>query len=324
MKKIYLLAATALTLSFASGQKINKSKTVQNYAGNSFVTSKAPSQLFIQIANGQNGYGVGNLSAFGGAIYLADDFEILNPATITKITTYGFTTVAPTDLLAEEITEVKIHIFENNNGVPATKPANAFKTITVAKGSPGLIINNNLESSGQLYEISVDLAAAGIDLQLENKKRYWFSIVPSVDFEDDLRYAWFKAEDNKFPGKVHLIDPSDLFEEGFTEWISLDDFFSEPWGDFGLAFSITGDTALGTSELYSNVKPVMATQQGDLLHIFTKNDKLKSADIYATDGKKVASGTMDKLNIGQLPKGVYILNVTLTSGKTESTKFIKR
>ncbi len=319
MKKIYLLAIGLATISL-NAQSLNNANQVSTYSGSIETQQKAPADMFVQESNGQNGYSVGYLQAFGGGIYLADDFEILETAKINKIKTVGFTTKQPFTTLLNATTAVTMHIFKDANGAPATIPANAYKTITLPKGATGLTLTAN----GQLYEMSIDLAAAGIDLTLEGKTRYWFSVAPTTNLQEDIRYAWFKATDNKFAGQVQLIDPDDLFEDNLTTWTPIDDILTNPWGDFGLAFTITGDTALGTSELYSSVKPVMATQQGDLLHIFTKNDKLKSADIYANDGKKVASGTADKLNIGQLPKGVYILNVTLSSGKTESTKFIKR
>lgn len=219
MKKIYTLAIGLLAMGL-NAQILNNSSEVAVYNGQeNIVQQKAPSQLFNQASNGANGYGVAYFTNFGAGLYTADDFEIPQTSKITKIKTYGFTTVQPYTNLRTAITEVKFYIFEDNKGKPSTLPDAAFKTITLAKNAPGLSIT----ASGQLYEISLDLVAANQILNLDGNKRYWLAVAPTLSSADgSLRYAWFKATDNKYSEQTHFVDPDDLFDAGLTSWTPLD------------------------------------------------------------------------------------------------------
>lgn len=306
-----------------NAQILNNAGEVSTYTGSSVAAQqKAPADVFNQHSNGQNGYGAGYLQAFGGGIYLADDFEVSETAKITKIRTFGFTTKQPFTTLLNATTSLTMHIFEDADGAPATTPANAYKVISLQKGAPGLTLSAN----GQLYEMSIDLAAAGIDLTLDKKTRYWFSVAPTTILQDDIRYAWFKAVDNKFPGQVHLIDPSDLFEENFTNWTPIDEILTNPWGDFGLAFTITGETDLGVSESYSSFKALVHNDKatGTLRIVVSNGNQVTGAEIYDATGKKVitSNNNSTSINTAALPSGVYYVIVKTKDG-VEKTKFIK-
>ncbi|HAV03258.1 MAG TPA: hypothetical protein DCW95_08815 [Chryseobacterium sp.] len=317
MKKIYLLAATALTLSFANAQESlsavsNTVKTVN--------VSKPGAILYEQEQTGTNGI-VSDIISSGEFVMAADDFTLTSAVTAKKFYFIGF----QNDANLPDITQgASMYIYSDANGNPSGIPGTAAPTIAKVElmmGEPG--INIIADSSYFIFEVDLE-AALGSGLSIEANKKYWVTFAPKIDLEDYIgasRWNWSVGTLNG--SKAKLVDPYNAFGAGATNWTNISALTNNPAFD-GLAFAIHGDVGLGTQELYSTIKPVIATQQGDLLHIFTQNDKLKSADIYATDGKKVASGTVDKLNIGQLPKGVYILNVTLASGKTESTKFIKR
>jgi len=321
MKKLYLFAA-GLAVFGLNAQTLNNVAEIQNYNGKATQTQAAPSTVFTQTANNQNGYGVGYLEAFGGGIYLADDFEVSQTAKITKIRTFGFTTVQPYTTLGDATTELKMYIFEDGNGAPASLPAAAYKTITVEKGAPGITIT----VSGQLYEMSIDLVAAGIDLTLDSKTRYWFSVAPTTNLEDDVRYAWFKATGNKYSGQVQLVDPDDLFEIGLTDWTPLNDILTNPWGDFGLAFTITGETDLGVSEAFSSFKALVHNDRttNSLRIVLGEGNQLLGAEVYDATGKKVISSdnSNTSLNTVALPSGVYFVLLKTKKG-IEKTKFIK-
>lgn len=324
MKKIYFLAATALTLTAVQAQTSKSflkpnTTTIQKA---SLLHSKSSNIRFEQAPDFENA--IISMVNLSNEIFAADDFKISTKTNVDKFIFYGFQDYDDFD---ENYRGLKLYLFEDNNGKPAGIPSNAAGAVAVIdineESSAGTV--ERLEEG--IFTITVDVTKAlGSTLALDADKKYWVAFAPNVYLYDEYgadpyeTFYWSTGA-GQFEEPV-LIDEGDLFGAGATTWSTISSLTGDPFE--GLAFTITGETALGTGEVYSNVKPVMATQQGDLLHIFTKNDKLKSADIYATDGKKVASGTVDKLNIGQLPKGVYILNVTLASGKTESTKFIKR
>ncbi len=318
MKKIYLLAATALTLSFANAQESLSavSNTVKT------VNVSKPGAILYEQEQTEGGNGiVSDVLASGEFVMAADDFTITQGVTAKKFYFIGFQNDSN---LPDITTGAVMYIYSDANGKPSGIPGTNAATIAKVDleiGQPG--INIIADSSYFIFEVDLE-AALGSGLNIEANKKYWVTFAPKITLDDYIGASRWNWVTGTIKGsKAKLVDPYNAFGAGATNWTNISALTGQAAFD-GLAFAIHGDVGLGTQELYSTIKPVIATQQGDLLHIFTKNDKLKSADIYATDGKKVASGTVDKLNIGQLPKGVYILNVTLASGKTESTKFIKR
>lgn len=322
MKKIYILAVGLLAMSL-NAQILNNSSEVAVYNGPvNNVLQKAPSQIFNQQSNQQNGYGVVYFNNFQGGLYTADDFEIPQASKISKIKTYGFTTIQPFTSLLTAITEVNFYIFEDNQGKPSTLPDAAFKTIKMAKNAPGLSIN----VSGQLYEISVDLTVANQLLELDGNKRYWLAVAPSVSTTNgSLRYAWFKATDNKYSAQTHFVDPDDLFEQDYTRWTALDNVLEDPWGDFGSAFTIEGENLLGISESYSNFKALVHNDRATnkLNIVLSSGNKIISSEIYDANGRKVITSAQSKeINTSSLKEGIYFIVINTDKG-VEKTKFIK-
>lgn len=322
MKKIFtLLTIAALSTSgFAQKVQNQNQETLEN--GSIGSENMAPSELFKQTGNGQNGYGVANLTNFGSAIAVADDFQIAKSSKITKITGYGFSTNAVN--ITTITTSLIVYIYEDNAGVPKQTPDNPFMTIKMAKGSTGV----TYVKSGTTVDIVLDLAAAGKTINLEGGKRYWISILPeTTDANGSNRWAWFKATDQKYPGKSSLIDTGDLFGGGYTEWTDLDDILTTPWGNFGMAFAIEGEDNLGVSQvLADNVVSIFPNPVSDIVNVKTlPSIKVKSIQIVDLTGKVVSKNVNKKtINISSLPKGVYMVNVEDTSGKVYSQKVIKK
>lgn len=325
MKKLYFLALGLTTLSL-SAQSIGSAKKVETYTGDvqSILHKKTASDIFNQDSNGKNGYGVADFTAFGSGIYITDDFELESNSKISKISTYGFTTVQPYTQLNSVITGVSFMIFEDIGGTPLTNPDDPYKEFTLQKGDPGLIV----QASGQMYELSLDLTAANIDLKLDGNKRYWLSVTPIVNTTNaNLRYAWFKATDNKYDGQVQLSDPGDLFQQGYTTWTPLDDFFPADalWGDFGLAFTITGENDLGVTESHSTFKALVYNDKAsDVLNIvLSDGNQLNNVEIYDASGKKVITSKNSKsISTSTLSHGTYFIILNTKNG-IEKTKFIK-
>ena len=322
MKKIFtLLTVAALSTSgFAQKVQNQNQETLEN--GSIRFENKAPSELFKQTADGQNGYGVAHLTNFESAIAVADDFQIAKNSKITKVTGYGFSTNATN--ITTITTNLIVYIYEDNAGVPKQTPDNPFMTVKMAKGSTGV----TYVKSGSFVDIVLDLAAAGKTINLEGGKRYWISILPeTTDANGSNRWAWFKATDQKYSGKSSLIDTGDLFGGGYTEWTDLDDVLTTPWGNFGMAFAIEGEDNLGVSQVVAdNVVSIFPNPTSDIVNVKTlQSINVKSIQVVDLTGKVVSTNANKKsINISSLPKGVYMVNVEDTSGKVFSQKVIKK
>jgi len=262
MKKIFtLLSIAALsTASFAQKIQLTDQAVLEN--GIAMQDHKASAELFKQTANGQNGYGVAELTLMGSGLIVADDFEIAKKSKITKITGYGFST--NTTNITTITTNLIVHIYEDNAGSPKQTPDNPLMTIKMAKGSTGV----TYVKTGSFVDIVLDLEAAGKTINLDAGKRYWISILPETnDTNGSNRWAWFKATDQKYDGKAQLIDLGDLFNGGYTEWTDLDDILTTPWGDFGMAFALEGEDNLGVSQvLADNVVSIYPNPTSDVVN----------------------------------------------------------
>ena len=89
-----------------------------------------------------------------------------------------------------------------------------------------------------------------------------------------------------------------------------------------LAFSIIGETNLGTSEVYNN--GVFIYQNDDFLNIENKtNDKVLKTTIIDFTGKEILSSKEMKINIASLQKGVYFAKIEREGKRDIVYKFIK-
>ncbi len=322
MKKIFtLLSIAALsTASFAQKIQLTDQAVLEN--GIAMQDHKASAELFKQTANGQNGYGVAELTLMGSGLIVADDFEIAKKSKITKITGYGFST--NTTNITTITTNLIVHIYEDNAGSPKQTPDNPLMTIKMAKGSTGV----TYVKTGSFVDIVLDLEAAGKTINLDAGKRYWISILPETnDTNGSNRWAWFKATDQKYDGKAQLIDLGDLFNGGYTEWTDLDDILTTPWGDFGMAFALEGEDNLGVSQvLADNVVSIYPNPTSDVVNVKTlESINVKSIQVIDLTGRVVSTNANKKsINISSLPKGTYLVKVEDKSGKTFTQKVIKK
>ena len=252
----------------------------------------------------------------------ADDFVLSGDAGVKTFSFLGFQNAATISTLNRGLL---LYIYADNAGKPAGIPGDAnpyIAKIDLTEASTAFTITT--PATGYFaYNIDV-VEALGSALQLTANTKYWVAFAPKLnltDYVSSQRWNWSVGAVNSEFAK--LVDPANAFGAGATNWTNISALTSDALFN-GLAFSIEGDNNLGTTESYSTVRDIMVTQAADELYIFTKNEKLKSAVIYSADGKIVLKGSSDKINIAGLAKGIYIVNVTTASGKTVSTKFLKK
>lgn len=318
MKKFYLLATTALTVSFLNAQSLT---AVSTSTANVEMSKNPTAILYQQDKTAGNGI-VSDVLNNGNFVMSADDFKLTANSEVKKLSFLGFQVNVNLQTIDQGIS---MYIYADNGGEPAGIPGDANPSvlkIDLPQGSPAYTLTNP-ESSTYLYTVDV-VAATGAPLNLSANTIYWVTFAPKINlpaYTGAARWNWFVGDVANASAK--LVDPNNAFNAGATSWTNISELTGDPSFN-GLAFTIEGEIALGTSEVYSTIKDVMVAQDAQNLFIYAKNDKVKSAEIFSTDGKKVLTGESSTLDIAKLPKGVYIVNVTTTSGKVKSTKFIKR
>lgn len=319
MKKLYILAASLLALSTINAQEL----TAVSSNSNTATVAKNPAAiLYNQATVGTNGI-VTDVLSNGNFVATADDFTLTAAANVTKFNINGFQNAATLNTVC---TGVMLYVYTDNGGKPSGIPGDANPFVARIDLNAPSTAYTITAATGGLYSFAVDVVAAnGTPLLLQANTKYWLVFAPKVNltaYTAATRFNWLTGTVNT--DKAKLVDPQDAFGAGATNWTDISTLTATPAFD-GLSFSVEGDNLLGVNgEVYSNIKDVVVTQDANQLLIFAKNQKIKSADIYSTDGKKVLSGSSDKINISSLVKGVYIVNVTTINGKTSSTKFIKK
>jgi hypothetical protein len=84
-----------------------------------------------------------------------------------------------------------------------------------------------------------------------------------------------------------------------------------------------GCTALqsGVKNIFANNGDIRVKVNGDMLNVASSSN-IKSVNVYALNGRLVASGTTGSLSIASLPKGVYVVKAA-TNDATTTAKIVK-
>lgn len=326
MNKLYFLGAI-LALTFSNAQtKKSFSKKNKNENPKTFVsTLKASEVKFDQTPDFENTL-LSMVDQNDNQVFAADDFQLSERTKISQFIFYG--TQDYGDLPAYYLGS-KMYIFNDNNGVPDGKPSdlsNAVAVIDIPQNTSLSTVNGTDE--GFVFKINVS-AALGKELILDSNKRYWVAFAPKIELGDDYgaddneTFYWASGTGNY--SEPVLIDEDDLFEGGVTNWTPISDLGAEDFN--GLAFTITGETALGTTEVYSNLKNVSVYPNPAVNVINLKANKknnITKTEIFDMNGKLVISSTETSINVEKLPKAVYVVKVYSGNEVIETTKVIKK
>lgn len=327
MKNIYVLGAMlAMTFSHAQSKK-SFNKQNKNQTPKAFVSNlKASEVKFNQTPTFSNGI-ISQVDQDDYQIFSADDFKLTEKTKIDKFVFYGSQSY---DDLPDYYLGLKMYIFNDNNGVPAGKPSDLATAVAVIdideNNSSATVTGADTEFT---FEVNVS-QALGHDLILEANKKYWVAFAPKVELGDDFgadqdeTFYWSEGAAGQLSPAM-LIDEDDLFEAGATSWSSISSLIGEAFS--GLAFTITGDSALGTQEVYSNLKNVSIYPNPtvDVINLRSnKKNNITKAEIFDMNGKLVINSTKTAINVEALPKGVYVVKVYSGDEVIETTKIIKK
>lgn len=325
MKHLYLLG-TVFALSLAHAQTGNFYKNPKLVSNLPYETTAKADVIFQQFPIYSDNI-ISTADQGNNLVIAADDFQLSER---TKIDKFIFFVEQYDGNLTNLFLGSRLYIFEDNNGFPSATPSNAGNAVAVIN-----IVNNPAASSisttgsPTVFEITVNISTAlGSDLFLEADKRYWVAFAPRVNFSTpigtDLDEVSYWINGNGQYAVPVVIDEANLSGSGFTNWTTIESIWGEPFE--GLAFRITGETALGTKDVYSNLKKVSVYPNPATNVINLKpNSKLTitKTQIFDMNGKLVLSTADSSINIEKLPKAVYLVKIFSGNELIETTKMIK-
>lgn len=268
---------------------------------------------------------VSDVLADGTFVATADDFTLTTKSKITKITVQGFQNVGNLETVVS--TGAMLYIYANSAGSPAGIPKNNAVTpiaaIDIAKGAAGYSL---VKSGTSNYAYTIDLTQAlPSAVNLEANTVYWLVFAAKTNltaYTGTTRFNWFAGTVGGNPAK--LVDPSNAFGAGATNWTSLSSLTGTPALN-GLAFSIEGETVLGVGEVFNSNKllTVYPNPTADYLVLASKSE-IKNVSVYDISGKKLnVNFDGEKLDVRNIKAGSYLVNVESKDGK-KTEKFIKK
>lgn len=256
-------------------------------------------------------------------VLCADDFTIGALTRIDQITIRG----TVNNGLVSNITGWDLYIFNDNAGTPNEDPANTA-------GAPLIIQNANgagitvVDDGVTAVDVTFDIATLnGGDLDLA-AGTYWVSAGPIMtitDITDNTgatgeRYNWDSSSDLN-GAEPHLIDVNDTFGGGF---ITFTPFSGLGVSVGALAFLVEGEVLGVDDNLLSQIS-VFPNPASDVLNVkIPAGVDIQSVQLYDVLGKVVGNTIVNnEINISNLSRGVYILNMTTSVG-TFTEKIVKR
>jgi len=248
--------------------------------------------------------------------YAAEDFTLASATEITTVTVDGF--VNSEDLI-NIVSAVNLYIYTDNAGLPSGDPnqigTGVIEIIDLAPTSPALTITVDAVTGNEV--ISIDITQATGSTQTLTAGTYWLSVVPETP-DTAPRWNWF-ASTATFGTNAVLFDDGNF---GGFGWTTLDPGLGLSFGD--LNFSIEGNVLSIKEERLSKIK-LTPNPADNIVEI--KDLPLGIEDytikIYTITGKKVyESNNTERIDIGNLNSGIYMLNIS-TKNTSTTKKLIK-
>ncbi|WP_139855871.1 T9SS type A sorting domain-containing protein [Aequorivita sinensis] len=300
MKKITLLASALLMTAATFGQNVLVDRIDDNLTG--LISTK-----------GDDGTGV----------YCADYFSVTSDVALGELTLYGFSTdPVPIEPL---VTGFNVYLYTISGAVPAGNPEVAGTGILELGDIDPSLYTITEDGQSTNFTVNITDANGGNQVVLEAGNIYWLSVFPSVDGgpADDGRWNW-SGSLSSFPNEEPvLIDPSDLFEAGLTEWTNISGIIGESFPSF--AWNLTDEPIASIGDNLAEMIAVYPNPTTDVLNLnIPSSIEVTNVAMYDVLGKNVgavySNGT---INTSSFAQGVYTLKVETTSG-TLTQKVVKQ
>ncbi|UPS91481.1 T9SS type A sorting domain-containing protein [Bizionia sp. M204] len=294
MKKNYILPLLLCLLTWASHAQAVVIDQPVNAAGSALVSFQ-----------GNDGVGV----------YVSDDFVLPSNTILGEIDIYGLlsNTVNFTNLLS-----FNVFIYADNAGVPNGNPSVPGTGVVELSGISATDFTLNEDGAGAAnFTVRVTDANGGTQITLP-AGTYWIAAFPTVNEAFSTtglnRWNWFGSTAAVSGEEPVLIDPSNLFGAGATNWTNISGLLGESFPSSG--FQIRDEAPLSVKDFSMEKISVTPNPAQDYIHInFPQSVSNFSTELYDIAGKLVLkSNNIERLNIGKLHAGVYILKVATDTG----------
>ena len=328
MKKITFLFAVLGALLFVQAQEYQDESNTPFNSNN--LDNNLQAVIWDQPSIGSSGI-ISDYSTIDNlGVYSADDFNLTESTRIDSITVYGFQNNGD---LEQVMNGFDVFIYTNDSAllnIPSGDPTQPgtgvveLSNISVLPipGFPIIIVQD-----GGNYAINIDMAIANEGEVILPAGDYWLVVAARINVtpvsEGASRWNWFDAGvPDAGLNEAHLIDPDDIFGAGATAWTT----FANLGLDFAsTAFIIEGEpSSLGVNNNISELASVYPNPTNGILNVDIPSAiNIISSKLYnllvQDTGLRLINGT---LNVSQLSKGLYILNVETSAG-TLTQKVIK-
>lgn len=324
MKKITFLFAS---LGVAFGMQAQNFQEESNTPVNSSFSPQAV--VWDQSVLGTSGIISDYSTVDDQGVYSTDDFNLTESTRIDKITVFGFQN---NENLDQIISGFDIFIYTNSGAnTPSGDPTQVGSGVVELPNISTLPIPPiavEIVQDGGSYTFIVDMTVSnGGDEIILPAGDYWLVAYPRLNItpvsDGASRWNWY---DGTAPlagvNEAHLLDPDDIFGAGATVWTA----FSDLGLDFGsTGFTVEGEPAsLGFNDNISELASVYPNPTKGILNVdMPSSVTVKNSNLYnllgQDTGLRLVNGTM---NISELSRGVYILNVETSAG-TLTQKVVK-
>lgn len=231
-------------------------------------------------------------------VHLADDFMVNESAQVTSITLIGAQVFQN---LPSILQSVDVFILQTDELTMAPSEENAVYA------SLQNMDNVELVSNGFDQNFIIDLTEA--NLVLEPGHKYWIVFSAYID----APYPSNITDWHNYPG-INLEGTSlaQVYTNG--DWMEM---------ETGMTFLVEGTTSLGTNEVFTQKKKVLASTlvQDQLI---TNLDNFESLQVYDLSGKLILSSDKVSTPVSFLAAGTYVAVLKDKEGKSFKAKFIKK
>lgn len=274
-----------------------------SFAQNVIIDRPADNQTGLIATRGDDGVGV----------YTADYFELSSETGLGEVTFFGFVDKIPP--LQPHVEAFNIFIFANDNGMPLGNPDNSQSAILSLENIAPSNFSLVEETGNATFTVGITQANGGDQVVLPAGV-YWISAFPSVigGADGDGRWNWFGSYSNSPQIPPVLIDPTDFFGIGATNWSNIEGLIGQSFP--GFAWSMTDEAILGAQENSVDSVSVFPNPTTDVLNVkFPASVSLLDIALFTLQGQRIdvphSNGVLD---VSGLANGVYVVRATTATG----------
>ena len=243
---------------------------------------------------------------------MADYFEL--DAT-TEIDRFIFPGLSTSNTLDADVTGVNLFIFVNDDGVPMGTPTidggALIEHINVDPSKIIMLPEQQFDNGNWQYTILIEADALDDDGITLVEGEYWLSMSFDVADGDDMFYWASNASASVAHGTVASM--------GDSGWLPAANFYTNLPAVNAMAWQMYGEQTLGVEDFTTADLTLYPNPASDQFNISSGNELIQTVIVRDILGKTIetiqVNGLNQNVNISNLPKGLYLVEVELETGR---------